>query len=74
MSSAAAVPDCPQAAQFRSNVYTQTLHRACELVGGISKLANYLAVTPVSLSRWMEGEEAPPPRIFFACVDIIFSS
>jgi hypothetical protein len=68
-----AIPDCPAAPSFRATVRTQTLHKACEVVGGISLLANHLHVTPVSLSRWMAGEESPPWDVFLACVDIVLS-
>ena len=50
---------------------TVTLHTACELLGGISKLANFLHVSPVSLTRWLDGDEKPPTRVFLDCVDIV---
>jgi hypothetical protein len=63
--------DCPVAPQYRTTVQTLTLHKACDLLGGLSKLANYLHVSPISLTRWLDGQEKPPTRVFLDCVDII---
>jgi len=67
----AAPNDCPQAPGFRASVSTLILHEACQSAGGISQLANLLRVSPVSLGRWLDGEENPPPEIYQACIDIV---
>ena len=67
------VTDCPKAAQYRSSPQTVTLHKACEILGGVAQLANLLGVTSISLVRWMEGDEPTPDRVFLACVDIVMS-
>lgn len=50
---------------------TETVQKACHLAGGISKLASYLHVPALLLSRWVNGDERPPTRVFRDCVDII---
>jgi hypothetical protein len=63
--------DCPQAPGFRASLSTLILHEACQTAGGISQLANLLRVSPVSLSRWLDGEEKAPDVIYQACIDIV---
>jgi hypothetical protein len=67
----AAPNDCPQAPSFRASLSTLILHEACETAGGISQLANLLRVSPVSLNRWLNGEEETPVEIYQACVEIV---
>jgi hypothetical protein len=71
MQSATAVLDCPVAPRYRTTVQTVTLHKACELIGGVSKLANFLHVSAISVTRWLDGEEKPPTRVFVDCVDLV---
>jgi hypothetical protein len=68
---ATALTDGPLAPQHRATVQTLTLHKACDLLGGVSKLANYLHVPPRSLTRWLDGDEKPPTPVFLDCVDIV---
>jgi hypothetical protein len=63
--------DCPQAPGFRASLRTLILHEACETAGGISQLANLLRVSPISLNRWLDGEEEAPPEIYRACIEIV---
>jgi hypothetical protein len=63
--------DCPQAPGFRASLRTLILHEACQTAGGISQLANLLRVSPVSLSRWLDGEEKAPEGIYQACIEIV---
>lgn len=67
----AAPDDCPKAPTFHANLHTLILHEACRVAGSISKLANLLCVTPVSLARWLDGEEQAPDEIYRACIDIV---
>jgi hypothetical protein len=67
----AVLSDCPLAPRYRTTVQTLTLHKACELLGGVSKLANYLHVPAISLVRWLDGDERPPTRVFLDCVDVV---
>lgn len=63
--------DCPVAPILRRTVYTHTLHRACELLGGVPELAVYLRVAIQELQRWLQGLEAPPQGVFLAAVDVV---
>lgn len=63
--------DCPQAPTFRADLHTLILHEACRVAGNISQLASLLLVSPVSLARWLQGEEEPPEHIYRACIDIV---
>jgi hypothetical protein len=66
--------DCPLAAILRQTVYTRTLHRACEVLGGVPQLAVYLSVAIQELQRWLEGLEVPPQGVFLAAVDVVSRS
>ena len=63
--------DCPQAPGFRASLSTLILHEACQTAGGVSQLANLLRVSPVSLNRWLDGEEVPPDDVYQACINIV---
>jgi hypothetical protein len=66
--------DCPTPAEATPlTVQTQTLHRACEKVGGIEQLAAVLRVSVVLLTGWLEGTSVIPRHIFLAAVDIVLS-
>jgi hypothetical protein len=71
MAMSKAAGDCPAAPILRQNVYTRTLHRACEQLSGVPELAVYLSVAIKELQRWLEGLEAPPQGVFLAAVDIV---
>jgi hypothetical protein len=64
---------CPESPPPRTTVYTRTLHRACEVAGGVPQLAAQLKVSPLALQRWLEGAEPPPVEVFLACADIALS-
>lgn len=63
--------DCPVAPPSRSTVFARTLHRACEIVGGMAPLAAHLQVHEGDLQRWMEALEEPPLDVFLAAVDVV---
>ena len=71
MAMSSAGEECPVAPILRQTVYTRTLHRACELLGGVPELAVYLSVAIQELDRWLEGVEVPPQGVFLAAVDIV---
>ena len=48
-----------------------TLSKACELVGGRSKLAQYLHAPLAAVAQWLDGDERPPSRVFRDCVDLV---
>jgi hypothetical protein len=63
--------DCPPLSKTRVTVYARTLHRACEVVGGVDALSRHLNVPAAVLARWIGGLEAPPLDKFLAAVDIV---
>ena len=63
--------ECPPLSGTRVTVYARTLHRACELLGGLDALSAELGVPPASLGRWIGGLEKPPMEVFLAAVDIV---
>jgi DNA-binding transcriptional regulator YiaG len=69
-----AVDDCPLAMRALTTTQTRTLHRACELAGGVEQLAAALEVPARTLARWMKGEEKTPQRVFLSAVDLILAA
>jgi hypothetical protein len=67
----AAPNDCPQPPGFRASLTTLILHEACQTAGGISQLASLLSVSPISLARWLNGEEDAPHEVYQACIEIV---
>jgi hypothetical protein len=63
--------NCPLAPPPRVTVYTRVLHRACQIVGGVTQLARQLKVSRALLHSWLEGEDVPPASIFLQAVDLI---
>ncbi len=52
-------------------LYTQTLRRASEIVGGINELGMKLGVSAFDIERWLLGQAAIPPDVFLRAVDIV---
>src|SRR5262245_50107961 len=63
--------NCPKAPPPQVTVYTKVLHRACQIAGGMEKLAAQLRVPVATLYRWLDGEAEPPTPIFLQAVDIV---
>jgi hypothetical protein len=63
--------NCPVAPHTRVTVHTRVLHRACQILGGVEKLARHLKVSPATVHTWLEGEDVPPSSIFLKAVDLI---
>ena len=63
--------DCPPLSKTRVTVYARTLHRACEVVGGLEPLSRHLHVPGPTLARWIGGLEQPPLDKFLEAVDIV---
>lgn len=63
--------DCPPLSKARVTVYSRTLHRACEMLGGLDALAHHLNVPAPALERWIGGLEQPPLDVFLKAVDIV---
>ena len=62
---------CPPLPKSRVTVYARTLHRACELLGGLDALSRHLGVPAATIARWIGGAEQPPIDAFLAAVDIV---
>lgn len=54
-----------------SSVYSRTLQKAAELVGGRKKLARLLRVPAKDLDSWIADEAKPPLNVFLRVVDLI---
>jgi hypothetical protein len=63
--------ECGGAPPSRATVYSRTLQRACEIVGGPHKLAEQLRVSPGELARWIDARAQPPMDIFLLAVDLV---
>jgi hypothetical protein len=63
--------NCPSAPPAQVSVYTRVLHRACQIAGGVEKLAARLRVPVPTLFRWLDGEGEPPTQVFLKAVDIV---
>ena len=66
--------DCPPLSASRVTVYSRTLHRACEMLGGLDALSRHLGIPAAKLERWISGAEDPPLKVFLAAVDIVLLS
>ena len=62
---------CPTAPPPQVTVHTRVMHRACQILGGVEQLADYLHVSRTMVHRWLEGEDAPPTSVFLKVVDLI---
>lgn len=67
----ASADDCPTAPPTQVTVYTRVLHRACQIAGGVERLAARLRVPTASLYRWLDGDGEPPTPIFLKAVDMV---
>ena len=66
--------ECPVAPPTRVTVHTRVLHRACQILGGVEKLAKHLGVSVNLVHRWLDGDDVPPSRIFLKAIDLILPS
>jgi hypothetical protein len=53
------------------SVYSRTLSKAAELIGGPAKLCRHLRVPADELQKWLEDRAAPPIGVFLRAVDLI---
>jgi hypothetical protein len=63
--------DCGGAPASRATVYSRTLQRACEVLGGVHPLAAHLRVDSADLARWIDARGEPPLGVFLAAVDVV---
>ncbi len=53
------------------SVYSRTLHKASELIGGRARLCRHLRVPMPDLEKWLADKAVPPIGIFLKAVDLI---
>jgi hypothetical protein len=56
-----------------ASVYSRTLQKAAELIGGQQKLCRYLRVPAADMQRWIDDKKVPPTGIFLRVVDLIIA-
>jgi hypothetical protein len=54
-----------------ASVYSRTLQKAADLLGGRTKLARTLRVPTKDLDAWIADEAKPPLNVFLRVVDLI---
>jgi hypothetical protein len=54
-----------------STVYSRTLRKAAELIGGRAKLCRHLRVPMGELEQWIDDKAVPPIAIFLRAVDLV---
>ena len=55
---------------MKQTLYTATLARAAELVGGQAKLAEVLGVPQSTLASWITGDAEVPMRDFLRVIEL----
>jgi len=55
----------------RNGVRTAAVRRASDILGGPSRLREYLGVSAIALGVWIAGTELPPTEVFLKAVDVI---
>jgi hypothetical protein len=54
-----------------SSVYSRTLQKAAELLGGNAKLCRHLRIPADELQKWLDDKAKPPIAIFLRAVDLV---
>ena len=55
----------------RDTVYTRTVRRALDDVGGIEQLASLLKVSATEIESWLSGKSSPGNALFLKMLDIV---
>jgi hypothetical protein len=58
-------------AQVVLTVYSRTLRKAAEIIGGRAKLCRHLRVPMSELEQWIDDKAVPPIAIFLRAVDVV---
>jgi hypothetical protein len=53
------------------SVYSRTLQKAAELIGGRSRLCRQLHVPMADLQKWIDDKAVPPIGVFLRAVDLV---
>ena len=56
---------------MRPTLYSRTLARAAEILGGAEALRAHLGVSMRRLALWMHGYAQPPDEVFLRVVDLL---
>ena len=54
-----------------ASIYSRTLQKAVELIGGRAKLCRHLHVPAADLQSWIEDKSIPPIGVFLKVVDLV---
>ena len=54
-----------------TSVYSRSLQKAAELIGGRARLCRHLHVPAAELQKWIEDKAVPPMGVFLRVVDYI---
>ena len=54
-----------------ASVYSRTLRKAIDILGGRARLARHLRVPESDLQKWLADEAKPPMAVFLATVDLV---
>jgi hypothetical protein len=60
-----------ESTRVASSVYSRTLQKAAELIGGRSQLCRHLHVPMADLQKWIDDKAVPPIGIFLRAVDLV---
>jgi hypothetical protein len=52
-------------------VYTRTMRRALETLGGVERLAGALDASVADVEAWAAGLADPPPGAFLKAIDVV---
>ena len=52
-------------------VYTRTMRRALDALGGPEQLAKVLGASAGEIETWVSGHGIPPPGIFLRAIDLL---
>jgi hypothetical protein len=56
-----------------ASIYSRTLQKASELVGGHLKLCRHLEVPSSALADWINDKGTPPLGVFLRAVDLVLN-
>lgn len=54
-----------------ASVYSRTLQKAAELLGGHDPLRRYLRVRKETLQKWLDDKAVPPKKTFLKTIEVL---
>jgi len=61
----------PRKRRVAQSVYSRTLQKAAELIGGRGQLCRHLHVPMADLQKWIDDKAMPPIGVFLRAVDLV---